>query len=254
MFEIRDGIVIFLIKHKLDHHSSHEAELRDHQAHSYDKDFDPSTVQEKKEMIPTLSALEPLKDKTVLELGCGTGRYTLPILEKCRNLVAVDFSLESLRILARKLSSNRSVGLICADISNFKCLESSFDMVFSTLTSNLPSYEHRRVMYLLAKRAMNRGGSFVLSAHYYNFRLRLTGIKQSGYYRQSGIYRYIFKERELRKEIREFFRLHTIQLIQVVLPGKFKIGLHNSLIFSLIISYIPIFNIFASLILIKARH
>lgn len=40
---------------------------------------------------------------SVLEVGCGTGHYTLPLAHACRRVVAVDSSHEMLRFLERRL-------------------------------------------------------------------------------------------------------------------------------------------------------
>jgi malonyl-CoA O-methyltransferase len=54
-------------------------------------------------------------DKTILEIGCGTGRNTHWLAERCGNIVAVDFSEEMLRV-ARSRVQSPSVRFVQQDI------------------------------------------------------------------------------------------------------------------------------------------
>jgi len=54
--------------------------------------------------------------KSVLEIGCGTGKNTLWLNKKAQKIIAVDFSPEMLQIAKRKVKSN-SVEFIEADIT-----------------------------------------------------------------------------------------------------------------------------------------
>ena len=64
------------------------------------------------------SSIELTKDFTVLDLGCGFGKQTLPMLRLGCNVTAVDTSLTSLELLQSK-----------ADTKNFKTIHSNFDDV-----------------------------------------------------------------------------------------------------------------------------
>lgn len=56
----------------------------------------------------------------LLELGCGTGRLTLPLSAHCSLVVGVDRSFAMLQVLRKRLSSNpmppRNLHVVCADV------------------------------------------------------------------------------------------------------------------------------------------
>jgi len=67
----------------------------------------------------------------IIEMGCGTGRYTIPLLKKGFNLYGIDFSKESLKILrndSQKNDLNGSLkGLIVATGNEIPIRKDSFD-------------------------------------------------------------------------------------------------------------------------------
>src|SRR5688572_25550007 len=51
-----------------------------------------------------------LEDETpghILEIGCGTGKNTQWLVNKCRHLTAIDFSPEMLKIASKKITDDR---------------------------------------------------------------------------------------------------------------------------------------------------
>lgn len=82
----------------------------------------------------------------VLELGCGTGRITLTLLDKCKQITGVELSDQMLDILRGKVQkidqhSQSKIKLIKSDMSNFD-LNEKFDLIifpgvaFQALTTN----------------------------------------------------------------------------------------------------------------------
>ncbi|MBE5845630.1 MAG: class I SAM-dependent methyltransferase [Butyrivibrio sp.] len=65
----------------------------------------------------------------VLECACGTGAISQYIAEKCKSLVATDFSEGMLKQAARKCSLYRNISFKKADITNIKCKDGRFDKV-----------------------------------------------------------------------------------------------------------------------------
>ena len=65
----------------------------------------------------------------VLECACGTGAITVCIAEKCRRLIATDFSTGMLKQAARKCRKFSNVIFKRADITNIKCRNDRFDKV-----------------------------------------------------------------------------------------------------------------------------
>src|SRR6266581_2227966 len=54
------------------------------------------------EIPPHLAELEPLNGRKVLEIGCGDGRFTMLMAQMGASVLAVDFSINALRKVARR--------------------------------------------------------------------------------------------------------------------------------------------------------
>jgi SAM-dependent methyltransferase len=254
-FTIDDGILNMLDAVALDEESQHEKHVRNENARLlqasgpawYDNEHNLS------EIIPTLEALSIHQDMTILELGCGDGRYTVHLAGQCKWIVALDFSIEALRILAQRCNNLKNVALVLGDITNIKVCDAHFDRVFSTLASNLPTREHRQAMYHLATKALKSDGRFVFSVHHHGIRQRLSGERKSGRYSQGGIYRYNFTVNECKAEVRPYFKSVKARPIQILLPFARKLRL-PIVAQSRIFERIPLFSYLGNLILCTAER
>jgi SAM-dependent methyltransferase len=232
-FRIEGGILRLLDDlWEPDAESAHEAQLRDSivgngdyveqfRATRADQQFD------RMEMRPTLAALASLRDQVVLELGAGTGRYTVELAKESRAILAVDFSARSLETLAAKLSDPRHqggarVGLVQADVTQLCLAPRAFDRILSTLVSNLPTRAHRQAMYGLVAGALRADGQFVLSVHHYGLRQRLRHEPIDGRYSEGGIYRHLFSASEIEDELEPYFGRTSCRPIQIALPFTYR--------------------------------
>jgi SAM-dependent methyltransferase len=231
-YRIEGGILRLLDHWEPDPESAHEARLRDSIAGNgdYVEQFRATRADrqfDRMEMRPTLAALAPLRDRVVLELGAGTGRYTIELVKESRATLAVDFSARSLETLAAKLSDPRlpsgaRVGLVQADVTRLCLAPRAFDRILSTLVSNLPTRAHRAAMYQLAAGALRDDGVFAFSAHHYGLRQRLRHEPVDGRYSEGGIYRRLLSEREIRDELSPYFRRASCRPIQIALPFTYR--------------------------------
>lgn len=71
-------------------------------AKTYDSDFNKTRDLDK---IITRVSLTNLKNKNVLELGCGTGKNTEFLVEKAKSVVAIDFSDKMLKVAKEKIQA-----------------------------------------------------------------------------------------------------------------------------------------------------
>jgi len=248
-FPIVDGIAVMLPPSVLNSDSEYEQSQRDIAAQGDDFDWE-NDVASRSEMAATLAALGPCAGHDILELGCGRGRFTR-LMAQARAIVALDFSLESLRKVARRIDPAANILLVCADVTWFKTKPAAFDRVFSTLTSNLPTREHRDGMNRLAAEALRVDGRFVLSAHYFGLREWLHREPKGGYYPGSKIFRQLFTVRDLHGEMAPFFAMQRHERIQVMLPllGRLGLGKWSSPRFA---ERLPGVNLLASLLLVTA--
>ncbi|MBR2387852.1 MAG: class I SAM-dependent methyltransferase [Clostridia bacterium] len=73
------------------------------------------------------------KDKSVLEIGVGTGRLAIKTAPLCKSLLGIDISRKTIRRASENLTLHRNVRLVCGDFSSFEFSE-RFDVIYSSLT------------------------------------------------------------------------------------------------------------------------
>jgi|SRR5687767_11170463 len=252
-YEIVNGIVRFLDSRMLDALAEQERVRRDEETHDLGTDWERSEWSEM-EIEPTLEASEPLSRAVTLELGAGTGRYTVRMADRGAAILAVDFSLESLEYIARRTLPSWDIGLVHADVTKLGVAPRQFDLIASTLVSNLPSGDNRAKMLSIASSACKPGGKFVFSTHYYGLKSRLRREPRAGFYPENpAIFRYLFSRTELTGETRAFFRNVTVHPIRVSIPFARTIGL-NVVRLSKRSEALPVVNLLGDLLLAVASQ
>ena len=169
-----------------------EMRSRDSQAGAYDNMtmLNLLTIVEKPLFMGLVGKCEAL-----VELGCGTGRFTPALAAAASEVVALDFSFDSLLLCQPKVPAN--VQLLQADVTSLPLR----DAVFAGATSaqvleHLPSSEQRRQAVAEAARAVAADGRLVISAYGYS-RLHSLFAKKEGYH-PGGIYFLRMTGREFR--------------------------------------------------------
>jgi ubiquinone/menaquinone biosynthesis C-methylase UbiE/uncharacterized protein YbaR (Trm112 family) len=153
------------------------------------------------ELPATLGPLRVGAGDRVLEVGCGTGRMTVPLARTGAEIVAVDHSLESLRVLRGKLDggAGERVRLVQGDAS---CLPVRSGWATRALTcqmlEHLPGEGMRARAVAELARALEPGALFAISAY-----RRLPFLPREG--RHSGT---IFFHRFGREEFRALLEPH----------------------------------------------
>lgn len=249
-YRLEAGILRLLDPRELDAESGHERGRRDEQAQGIDHAWE-ATEWGLMEIHPTLNASEPLQRAQVLELGAGTGRYSVRMAERGAAITAVDFSFHALRALAHRVQPGWDIALIEADCTKLRVLPAHFDLVASTLVSNLPTAQHREAVYQLAAHALRDGGKFVFSTHHFSWRKRWRGEPQSGHYRAGGIYRYLFTRREIQRELARHFGDVACRPMQIHVPGSGKLKVRVPA--SRAAEWIWPLNLLGELLLVAAR-
>jgi len=174
----------------------------------------------------------------------------LPLEKKGAFLMALDFSMESLRLLAQRLPAGMNVGLVQADVTRQCVAPRCFDRVLSTLVSNLPSREHRLAMLGAAAEALKDTGSFVFSAHHQNLTNRLLGRPPAGRYPDCGIFRYYMRREEILRESGVYFRRVLCRPVRIDVPlirwtGISAMGISRTL------EWFPVLRQLGDLLLVK---
>ena len=147
----------------------------------------------------------------LLEAGCGTGRMTRQFARRCQEMVAVDFSWESLMACRTKLSVARiqNVHLLQADICHLPFRTELFDRVVSCqVLEHIPSPTARACAVGELARVLRCGGNLTLSAYQYSLLMRLFGDKEGEH--DGGIYFYRFTRDELKRLLEDHVCIEAI--------------------------------------------
>lgn len=120
------------------------------------------------ERLPGVAADQP---EVVLDLGCGSGRSSLPLAQRGYDVVAVDLSLPMLQVLTKKSLDATLIGRVDpvhANLVELSCFaEDSADhaiCLFSTL-GMIQARANRREMLRHVARIVRPGGSFIVHVH-----------------------------------------------------------------------------------------
>jgi 16S rRNA G966 N2-methylase RsmD len=115
----------------------------------------------------------------ILELMTGTGRISLPLMKKGRQVVCVDCDANMLSVLRRKAQSHgSSAQVVCADVSDLPFSE-PFDLIllpFQGFSELIREEQQRRALEAIAGCLSDRG-TFVCTLH--NPRVRRQAIDGS---------------------------------------------------------------------------
>jgi SAM-dependent methyltransferase len=257
-YSISNGIAILLETQDLDPEGQREQRIRDE---GNREDFQQEAARHEwvesdtdwMEMLPTLGAMATARGQVVLEFGCGSGRYTLPLAKTGAFLLALDFSMGSLRALAQRLPAGLTVGLVQADATRRCVAPRCFDRILSTLVSNLPSREHRLAMLRVAAEALKDTGHFVFSTHHQNLTNRLLGRPPSGRYSEGGIFRYYMRRDEILRESGVYFRRIACRPIQIFVPFTRWTGI-STVTMSRLAEWIPLLRQKGDLLVAKVAE
>ena len=209
VYPIQDGIPRLLPLALLDAQKS-EIAARDAQV----GDYDAMTFLNhfgRVEIPLTLRALRPRPTDRLLEAGCGTGRMTRVLSRTVRELVAIDFSFESLRVNRRKLlaAGVTNVHLVQADLCRLPFAECVFDRIVSCqVLEHVPGPDARAAAVSSLYSILKPGGTLALSAYKHSLLTRAFSQKEGSH--DGGIPFFRFTKSEMRDTLGTKFQVHSI--------------------------------------------
>ena len=107
-----------------------------------------------------IDKMELDKDKSVLEIGVGTGRLAVRVATLCGEFYGVDISSKTIERAKGNLAEFENVRLTCADFLSYE-FGRTFDVVYSSLTF-MHIKENQKAINKVAA-LLEDGGKFVLS-------------------------------------------------------------------------------------------
>lgn len=208
-YPIEDGIPRLLPQAMLDAQKS-EMAARDAQVDSYDA-MALFNAFGHVEIPLVLHALAPRPNDLLLEGGCGTGRMTEAFCAACREVVAMDFSWESLKVNQRKLAAAKvtNVHLIQADLCRLPFPTDAFSRVASCgVLEHVPTDASRRQAVAELARVAQPDALLALSAYKHSLWTRAFDKKEGAH--DGGIPFVRFDEDELYALLTQSFAVHSL--------------------------------------------
>ena len=106
------------------------------------------------------------EDDTVLECACGTGLLTLPMAQKCKKLIATDYSVGMLRQTKKKVAKYSNTKVRKASILEVPFKEDKFDVVVAANVIHLLDEPDKAISEL--KRVCKPNGKIILPTYINN--------------------------------------------------------------------------------------
>jgi putative AdoMet-dependent methyltransferase len=152
--------------------SNHPGEDFDAEAEAYDERFrNIRDIQEEIKGILGLLNLQP--DQIVLEIGAGTGEFTVAAAEHCSKVLAVDLSQGMLRLAEMKARSKglSNIEFIQAGFLTYEHNREPVDVIVSQLALHyLPDFWKQIALFKLS-RLMKAGAKLLLHDSVYSFEI-----------------------------------------------------------------------------------
>jgi len=92
----------------------------------YSKYYDPENIE-----VKTIEKEVDIKNKKILEIGCGTGRITRQIAKKAKEVIAIDHNKEIIKYCKKKYKKLKNVNFLYEDIEKLKIKSQDFDIIIS---------------------------------------------------------------------------------------------------------------------------
>lgn len=165
------------------------------------------------ELPATLGPLGVANQDRVVDIGCGTGRFTLPLIRTGATVVAIDHSRESLRILQEKLNGTGGGEsqplLVRGDVTCLPIRDGwATRAVCAQVLEHLPSPELRLGLVNELARVLTPDGRAALSAYWYAPLLR--GFLQKEGRHSGEIFYHRFERGELAELLEQRFQVEQL--------------------------------------------
>jgi ubiquinone/menaquinone biosynthesis C-methylase UbiE len=155
-------------------------------------------------------SLEPLdsccKRGRLLDAGCGCGKYALPLRMRGFDVVAMDVSLDALKMAGeRSMHRNLDVGLLAANVYQMPFSDGSFDVIWCYGVLQHLLLKERELALLEFWRILREGGLLFIEV-FGDEDMRYGGceVEHNTFSRENGIVYHYFNKNELVALLKNF--------------------------------------------------
>lgn len=133
-------------------------------AESYEKEvFTKGTLQEVEFIEKEIMFV---KQKSILDIGCGTGRHSIELAKRGYKVTGIDLSMDQLNMARRKAeSAGVSIDFLQRDARDF-CFDQQFDLAIMICEGAFPLMETDEMNFRIlrnAAKSLKPGGKFILT-------------------------------------------------------------------------------------------
>jgi ubiquinone/menaquinone biosynthesis C-methylase UbiE len=115
-------------------------------------------------ILKTMLTDVSFENRIVLDLGAGTGRFSVPLSSKVKLVVSLDLSEGALNILKVK-SKRKRIGILKGTFSNIPLSDESVDIILATWSFN-PSMPNAEANFEEMLRVIKKGGKIIIVGNY----------------------------------------------------------------------------------------
>ncbi|MBI4320717.1 MAG: methyltransferase domain-containing protein [Chloroflexi bacterium] len=163
---------------------ANEMHARDRLAEEYARELGVDNQRNRVEVAATLECLGAALPDVILDAGSGSGRFVRRLAGRCRAIVALDFSLASLRLLVGGLSpmERRQVYAVQGDVLHLPFRAGAFDKCLSfAVLEHIPSRAGKHGQVRELNRVLKPNGKLVIATYNHSLYWRRKGIR-TGYH------------------------------------------------------------------------
>jgi ubiquinone/menaquinone biosynthesis C-methylase UbiE len=103
------------------------------------------------------------KDKVILDVGCGTGKYIPVLAPESGKYIGLDVSLQQIHIAKTKVGHQKNVRFLCSSAEKIRLADESVDLIFSSWAlSTILDEERRHTVLQELLRVLKKNGKVYL--------------------------------------------------------------------------------------------
>ncbi len=154
----------------------------------------------------SLELLGPCNKGRLLDAGCGSGKYAIPLQMRGFDVVGVDVSLDALRIACERSAGRKmDIPLLAANVYQLPFQDDSFDVVWCYGVLQHLMLEERELAVSEFWRILRQGGKLFLEV-FGEEDMRFGGreVETNTFSRENGIVYHYFSKNEMKELLRDF--------------------------------------------------